>query len=106
MYLRLREGKADEYISVPLNSPMKGWNAKWFYIPNKDSYTLCDVDHVPKSSKVWRAEPSASEMRKVTELLALFDRTQINGVGVTVNFVFRRVQTCKDRVHPGYEYRG
>jgi hypothetical protein len=36
----------------------------------------------------------------------LFDKTQIDGPIVVTNFIFRRVQPCKDRVHLMYEYSG
>ena len=32
IYLQLRDGMANEYINVPLNTSLKGWNARWFYI--------------------------------------------------------------------------
>ena len=32
VYLQLRDGMVKEYIQVPLNTSLKGWNAKWFYI--------------------------------------------------------------------------
>ena len=32
VYLQLRDGMVKEYIQVPLNMSLKGWNAKWFYI--------------------------------------------------------------------------
>lgn len=31
-YLVLRDRMASQYIQVPLNTLMKGWNTKWFYI--------------------------------------------------------------------------
>lgn len=30
----------------------------------------------------------------------------MNGVGVAVNFISRRTQPCKERMHPAYEYVG
>jgi hypothetical protein len=42
----------------------------------------------------------------VQELLGLFDRNQIDGPIVATNFIFRRVQPCKERVHLMYEYSG
>lgn len=42
-------------------------------------------------------------MVQVQELL---DKTQIDGPIVATNFIFRRVQPCKERVHPMYEYSG
>ena len=32
VYLQLRDGMASEYITVPLNTLLKGWNARWFYM--------------------------------------------------------------------------
>ena len=32
IYMQLRDGMANEYINVPLNTSLKGWNARWFYI--------------------------------------------------------------------------
>ena len=32
VYLQLRDGMVKEYIQVPLNTSLKGWNVKWFYI--------------------------------------------------------------------------
>ena len=32
VYLQLRDGMASEYINVPLNTSLKGWNARWFYV--------------------------------------------------------------------------
>jgi hypothetical protein len=45
-------------------------------------------------------------MVQVQELLGLFDKTQIDDPIVMTNFIFRRVQSCKDRVHPMYKYAG
>lgn len=32
VYLQLSDGIADEYLTVPLNTSLKGWNARWFYM--------------------------------------------------------------------------
>ena len=32
VYLQLRDGMASEYLTVPLNTSMKGWNTRWFYM--------------------------------------------------------------------------
>jgi hypothetical protein len=45
-------------------------------------------------------------MVQVQELLELFDKTRIDGPIVMTNFIFRRVQPCKERVHLMYEYSG
>jgi hypothetical protein len=40
------------------------------------------------------------------ELLGMFDRNWLDGPTVVLNFICRRVQPCKERVHPLYEYSG
>ena len=32
VYLPLCDGMAGEYLTVPLNTLLKGWNARWFYM--------------------------------------------------------------------------
>ena len=32
VYLQHCDGVADEYITMPLNTSLKGWNARWFYM--------------------------------------------------------------------------
>jgi hypothetical protein len=45
-------------------------------------------------------------MVQVEELLRMFDRNRLDGPTVVLNFIYRRVQPCKERVHPLYEYSG
>ena len=32
VYLQLRDGMASEYLTVPLNTSLMGWNTRWFYM--------------------------------------------------------------------------
>jgi hypothetical protein len=43
-------------------------------------------------------------MGQVEELLGMIDRRQLDGPIIALNFISRRVQPCKERVHPLYEY--
>jgi hypothetical protein len=43
-------------------------------------------------------------MVQVEELLRMFDRNQLDGPTVALNFICRRVQPYKEWVHPLYEY--
>ena len=81
-----------EYIQVPLNTSLKGWNAKWFYIRNAE----------PSLS----ARPTSSKMPQVDELLQILGqmRNNLDGVGVAINFIVRRIQSSKERFHLTYEY--
>jgi hypothetical protein len=45
-------------------------------------------------------------MVQVEELLGMIDRRQLDGSMTALNFIFRQVQPCKERVHPLYEYSG
>ena len=48
VYVQLRDGMASEYIMVPLNTSLKGWNARWFYMKQSHIAIRCDVDHIPE----------------------------------------------------------
>jgi hypothetical protein len=43
-------------------------------------------------------------MVQVEELLEMFDKNQLDGPTVALNFIYRWVQPCKEWVHPLYEY--
>jgi hypothetical protein len=45
-------------------------------------------------------------MEQVWELLGLINKRSIDGPYVAANYMHRRVQLCKDRVHPMFEYTG
>ena len=32
VYLQLCDGMVGEYLTVPLNTSLKGWNSRWFYM--------------------------------------------------------------------------
>ena len=51
LYLQLRDGMAGKYNIVPLNTLLKGWNARWFYMKQSHIAICYDVDHIPESQK-------------------------------------------------------
>jgi len=51
MYLQLYDGIASKYITVPLNTSLKGWNARWFYMKQSHPAIRCDVDHVSENQR-------------------------------------------------------
>ena len=91
VYLQLRDGMASEYINVPLNTSLKGWNAKWFYMKQSHPAIRCDVDHIPESQRNWSEKPSSAEMEQVRELLDLIKGVRTNGGLVAASFIVRRV---------------
>jgi len=45
-------------------------------------------------------------MEQVKELLDLIKGLELRGELVAARFIVRRVQPCKQRAHPGFDFRG
>ena len=45
-------------------------------------------------------------MEQVRELLNLIKGVEINGRLVAASFIVRHVQPCKERAHPGFDFKG
>ena len=45
-------------------------------------------------------------MEQVKELLGLIKGVRTNGGLEAVSFIVRRIQPCKERAHPGFEFKG
>ena len=77
-----------QYIATPLNTNMKYWAQRRFYIPQAEPYVACDLDQIPISNARWSERPSANGMEQVMELLVLIDQRRLDGVIVATNFTF------------------
>ena len=97
---------ANEYINVPLNTSLKGWNSKWFYMKQSHPVIRCDVHHIPESQKSWSEKPNSANMEQVRELLDLIKGVEISGELVAASFIVRSVLPCKERAHPSFDYKG
>ena len=106
MYLQLRDGMASEYISVPLNTSLKGWNARWFYIKQSHPMIRCDVHHILVNHSNWSERPNNAEMEQVMELLDLIKGIELRGELVVASFIVQHIQPCKERAHPTFDYKG
>ena len=40
---------AGEYLTVLLNTLLKGWNIRWFYMKQSHPAIRCDTDHISES---------------------------------------------------------
>ena len=49
VYLQLHDWMVGEYITMPLNTSLMGWNARWFYMKQNHLAIRCDVDHIPEN---------------------------------------------------------
>jgi len=97
---------ANEYINVPLNTSLKGWNAMWFYMKQSHPAIRCDVHHILESQKSWSKKPSSADMEQVKELLGLIKGVKTNSGLVVASFIVRRVQPCKERAHVAFDFKG
>ena len=66
----------------------------------------CDVHHIPESQKSWLEKPNSTDIEQVRELLYLIKGMEINDKLVVASFIVRRVQPCKERAHPTFEFKG
>ena len=77
---------ASEYIPMPLNTSLKAWNTRWFYMKQSDPTVRCDVDQIPENQRSWSEKPTSADMEQVKELLELIRSMKMSGVVVAVNF--------------------
>jgi len=105
VYLNLRDGVKNRYLSCPWNTSLTEWYKKWFYIREEPgSATFCDVGYIPKKRVSWTDRPEHTG--QVVELMSLIDWSRLDRPGVVGNFLVRRVMPCERRVHSAYEYAG
>ena len=86
--MQLWDGMVGQYIATPLNTNVKYWAQRWFYMPQGEHYVACDIDQIPMSNAKWSKRPGANGMEQVMELLALIDQRRVDGVIVATNFTF------------------
>ena len=60
--MQLWDRVASQYIVVPLNTNMKYWASKWFYIRQVELYVACDIDQIPVSNSKWSERLSSNGM--------------------------------------------
>ena len=91
---------------MPLNTSLKGWNVRWFYMKQSHSAIRCDVDQILENQRSWSEKTTSADMEQVKELLELIRGMKMNGVVVAVSFIVRCVQPYKERAHPGFDFKG
>ena len=80
-----------EYLTKPLNTSLKGWNTRWFYMKQSHPAICCDVDHVSENQRSWSEKSSNVDMEQVRELLDLIKGMRTNGGLVAASFIVHRV---------------
>jgi hypothetical protein len=103
VYLNLRDGMKNRYLTCTWNTSLTEWYRKWFYIKEEpSSATFCDVGYIPEKRVSWTDRPEFT--RQVADLMSLIDWSRLDGPGVVGNFLVRRVMPCQRRIHSAYEY--
>lgn len=60
-YLVLRDHMKAEYLNVPLNTSMRDWYRKWFYVQQEQELLApCDVSQMPEAQESWSERPTVS----------------------------------------------
>ena len=106
MYLQLCDGMAGEYLTVPLNTSLKNWNTRWFYMRQSHPAIRYDTDHIPENQRSWSEMPRSVDMEQVKELLSIIQGVKTNGGLVALSFIAHRVQPYKERAYPSFEFKG
>lgn len=104
VYFGLREGKYKQYLDLRLNTSVKSWKEKWFYIENADDSLSEDIDTLPVLTTRWVDPPQDDKLDQVKELLGLMAKKDIDGVGVVINFLSHQWQPLKERTHFGFKF--
>lgn len=91
LYLCLRDGMRNQYLGLPLNTSMKGWNSQWFVTSNPEPQISNEVNEWWCANGNWTERPTSAEMGQVEELLGIIRIMNLTGVAVAINFVLRRV---------------
>ena len=53
---------AGEYITVLLNTSLKGWNTRWFYMKQSHPAVRCDIDQVLETQRSWSEKSTSDDM--------------------------------------------
>jgi hypothetical protein len=65
--LRMKQGRADDYIPMTLTSSNSGWHKGWFYLQNNPEYTLPSFteNSITVSRRNWSDSPAKEEQEKI-----------------------------------------
>jgi len=93
VYLNLRDGMKNCYLSCPSNTSLIEWYKRFFYIREEPgSATFCNVGYIPEKRVSWTDRPEYTG--QVSEMMTLIDWSRLDGLGVVGNFLVRRVMPC------------
>jgi len=72
VYLNIRDGMKNYYLSCPWNTLLNEWYKRWFYIREEPgSATFCDVSYILEKRTSWTDRPEYTG--QVSERMDLID---------------------------------
>ena len=72
VYLNLRDGMKNWYLSYPWNTSLTEWYKRWFYIREEPgSAMFCDIGYIPEKRVSWTDRPEYTS--QVSELMTLIN---------------------------------
>jgi hypothetical protein len=99
-----------EYLDIPLKDNIKGWRLEWFIVENHGKSLPPRSGRQPDvRTPSWVESPTALEVTEARVLLAeicLLKERGLTAEAVVADFVFKNIQSLKDRAYPAYLYSG
>jgi hypothetical protein len=108
--LEMRHGRKTDYLEIPLKDSIKGWRLEWFIVENHGKSLPPRSGRQPDvRTPSWTESPTDQKVAEAGALLAevgLLKERGLTAEAVVADFVFKNIQTLKDRAYPAYLYRG
>jgi hypothetical protein len=108
--LEMRRGRKTEYLDIPLKDSIKGWRLEWFIVENHGNSLPPRSGRQPDvRTPSWTESPTDLEVAETGALLAevgLLKEKGLTAEAIVADFVFKNIQSLKDRAYPAYLYRG
>jgi hypothetical protein len=106
----MRRGRKTEYLDIPLKDSIKGWRLEWFIVENHGKSLPPRLGRQPDvRTPSWIKSPTALEITEAKILLAeicLLKEKGLTAEAVVADFVFKNIQSLKNRAYPAYLYSG
>jgi hypothetical protein len=103
-------GRKTDYLDIPLKDSIKGWRLEWFIMENHGNSLPPRSGRQPDvRTSSWTESPTNQEVAEAGALLVevgLLKERGLTAEVVVADFVFKNIQSLKDKAYPAYLYRG
>ena len=106
--MEMRRGRKTDYLDIPLKDSIKGWHLEWFIMENHGNSLPPRSGRQPDvRTPSWTESPTDQDVAEAEVLLAevgLLKERGLTAEAVVADFVFKNIQSLKDRAYPAYLY--